>query len=83
MRQNEINNKVKISKISDFADFMAKKHELQLKQKMSKLMIIDFVSKRVDEQYHFLKEQNERIETIMRLVKPNNITISIDLSAFK
>ena len=59
-----INNRIKIQVLQDYDDFLAKKKELEIKMKMSRLTIIDHVSKRVDEQYNFLKQQNHHIENM-------------------
>lgn len=55
---------VKVEECESYQEFIDKKTSLQMRMKMSKFTILDHLNKIVEEQQKFLKEQNERIESM-------------------
>lgn len=55
---------VVVNQCKNYNDFLDKKDKFQRSMKMSKFTIINIVEKKVNEQYNFLKEQNERIDSM-------------------
>ena len=56
--------RVPLNKIQSFKDFMQKKEKLQRTLKLSKVTIIDYLTKEVKNKHDFLKEQTVRIESM-------------------
>ena len=62
--QSASKKRVSVNECKSHDDFLEKKDNFQRSMKMSKFTIMNIVEKKVNEQYNFLKEQNERIDNM-------------------